>query len=298
MSLQRRGSGKRIWRGVLLFLAGLLLVSGAAMTPADAAQPIQMTRRIIRGARLYLTTVDLSDRDTYLAIGLTKGATQANNSRFSAGDESFRPLVHRQRAAVVASGTFFGLDSQKWVMGNMISGGRFLKYSPWENYGTTLGIGPGKRPEMVTARVDGKPKWQDHWFSLTAGPRLLRNSRIWIAPRSEGFADLRVFGSARRAAIGYTAGGRKLILVTFPGQVSLLKSAQIMRDLGCQEAMNLDGGGSLGLARKGKILVWPGRRLTNVLAFYDKRHPAPIGLRESWLRFSQGERPSIAQGKS
>jgi len=266
------------------------------MTPADAAQPIQMSRRVIRGARLYLTTVDLRDRDIYLAIGLAKGAAQANNSRFSAGDESFRPLVQRQRAAVVASGTFFGLDPKKWVMGNMVSGGRFLKYSSWENYGTTLGIGPGKQLEMVTARIDGQPKWQNHWFSLTAGPRLLRNGKVWLAPQSEGFADPRVFGSARRAAIGYTAGGRKLLLVTFPAQVSLLKSAQIMRDLGCQEAMNLDGGGSLGLARKGKILVWPTRRLTNVLAFYDKSHPAPTALKESWLRFSQGERPSIAQG--
>lgn len=297
-------SKRKKWRWLLLFLAGALLASSSTMvlpdsvSPASAAQSTTMTKRFSRGVRYYLTVIDMRDRDTYVSIGLPKGATQANSSRFSGGAESFRPLVYRQQAAVVVTGTFFGMDANKWVMGNMVSGGRFLKYSPWENYGTTLGIGPDKRLEMVTARVDGKPKWQNHWFSLTAGPRLLRNGKVWIAPRKEGFSDRSVFGAARRAAIGYTAGGRKLIMVTFPTKVSLQKEALILRDLGCKEALNLDGGSSLGLARSNKILVWPGRRLTNVIAFYDRSHPAPVALRESWQRFSQGDRPRIAQKKN
>ncbi len=257
-----------------------------------------MTRRFVRGTRIFLTTIDLGDRNTYLAMGLAKAATQANSARFSQGDESFRPLVNRQHAAVVASGTFFSLDAQKRVMGNMVSAARFLKYSPWENYGTTLGIGPNKQLEMVTARVEGKPEWQNHWFSLTAGPRLLKHGQVWLAPRSEGFTDPRVFGMARRAAIGYPAGGRKLIMVAFPAQVSLGKAAEVMRDLGCQEALNLDGGSSLGLARSGKILVWPTRRLTNVIAVYDGQHPASTALRQSWSRFVLGERPGQAQTKA
>lgn len=285
------GWQRNVLSRALLLLGGSLLVSSLTMTPASA-QPVQMTKRLVRGIRIYQTIVDLGDRNTYLSIGLPKGATQANSAQYSRGDESFRPLVNRQHAAVVASGTFFSLDAQKRVMGNMVSGGRFLKYSPWENYGTTLGMGPDKRLEMVTARIDGKPQWQNHWFSLTAGPRLLRNGKIAIAPRSEGFSDPRVFGSARRAAIGYTAEGRKLIMVTFAAPVSLTKAAQIMRDLGCKEALNLDGGSSLGLARTGKILLWPSRRLTNVIAVYDGQHPASSALRQSWSKFVLGERPA------
>ncbi|HEY9845047.1 MAG TPA: phosphodiester glycosidase family protein, partial [Candidatus Caenarcaniphilales bacterium] len=253
---------KLVW--FFLLLGGILFASSLATDSQAAPQSVQFTKRIVRGVRFYQTTIDLADPHTHVAIGLANRAQQANSSQASKGDESFRAFVGRQHASVVASGTFFSLDAQKRVMGNMVSGGRFLKYSPWENYGTTLGIGPDKRLEMVTARVDGKPAWRNHWFSLTAGPRLLRKGKISLAPRSEGFADPRVLGAARRAAIGYTAGGRKLILVTFISKVSLRKEAQIMRALGCTEALNLDGGSSLGLAKSGKMVVWPGRRLTNV----------------------------------
>jgi hypothetical protein len=37
--------------------------------------------------------------------------------------------------------------------GDMVSAGQFLKYSPWENYGTTLGIRSGNQPEMLTTRL-------------------------------------------------------------------------------------------------------------------------------------------------
>ncbi|WNZ46214.1 hypothetical protein Q2T42_30975 [Leptolyngbya boryana CZ1] len=49
------------------------------------------------------------------------------------------------------------MDEQKRVMGNMVAAGRFLKYSPWENYGTTLGLKRGNQLEMVTARTEGSP---------------------------------------------------------------------------------------------------------------------------------------------
>jgi hypothetical protein len=119
---------------------------------------------------------------------------------------------------------------------------------------------------------------------------LLRKGRIWLAPKLEGFKDPRVLGVASRAAIGFPAGGRKLILVTFLSNVSLRQEAQIMSAIGCSEALNLDGGSSLGLAKSGKIIVSPTRELTNVIAVYDRSHPAPIALRESWLRFSQQAR--------
>uniref|UniRef100_A0ACD5GMR8 Uncharacterized protein n=1 Tax=Desertifilum tharense IPPAS B-1220 TaxID=1781255 RepID=A0ACD5GMR8_9CYAN len=54
-------------------------------------------------------------------------------------------------------------------MGNLVAGGKILKYSRWENHGTTLGITANRELEMITAKVDGKPEWNQHWFSLTCG---------------------------------------------------------------------------------------------------------------------------------
>jgi hypothetical protein len=254
------------------------------------AKPLKMIARTILGVPLYLATIDLSDSETFISVGLANQANQANSARSTRGDESFVQFVRRHQAALTMSGTFFSMDAQKRVMGNMVSGGEFLKYSPWENYGTTLGVKSGNLLEMVTARTDGKPNWQDHWFSLTAGPRLLRKGQISVMPKQEGFTDRSVMGVAVRSAIGFTPNRKKLLHVTFVKPISLQQEAEIMQALGCWEAMNLDGGTSLALAKGNQILRGARRKLTNVIMVYDTKYPAPNGLKLSWKAFQNSER--------
>jgi Phosphodiester glycosidase len=310
---QNQETARRDQRDWLASLSGITVVAGALWALATLwapqstprrwpivvpvavpkAEPVSLSWRKIAGESLYVTTIDLNDPHTFLSVGLANQASQANSARRTQGDEGFVPLVRRHEAAITASGTFFSMDAQKRVMGNLVAGGKMLKYSPWENYGTTLGIQAGNRPELVTARVDGKPQWQRHWFSLTAGPRLLRQGKQWIHPQMEGFTDRGVMeGKALRSAIGYPQGSNRLLLVTFLSPVSLQKEAYIMQHLGCHEAMNLDGGTSLALAKGNKILHSAGRELTNVITVYDVDHPAPDALRQSWWQFQRG--PAVA----
>jgi hypothetical protein len=255
----------------------------------STAKPVPMGCRIIAGDRICITMIDLTDPEVFLDVGLAHNAKQANSSKATQGDEQFTRMVRRHRAAVTVNGTFFSMDQQKRVMGNLVSGGRFLKFSPWENYGTTLGLRTGNRPEMTTARVDGKPQWNQHWFSITAGPRLMRQGKIKIQPQAEGFSDRSMIeGAALRVAIGYPKSGRSLMLVTFLTPVTLHKEAKIMAALGNHEAMNLDGGTSVGLAKGNKILKPAGRELTNVITIYDQQYPAPKSLRDSWRTFQRG----------
>lgn len=281
---------RKLGRRSLFMLTGALLAQGLALPQAATANAVQVRRSTINGIPLYQTSIDLENPNTFVAVGLANNRTLGNHSG-PGTDESFTQMVSRYHAAIVANGTFFSMDSQRRLMGNIVSAGRFLRYRPWENYGTTLGLRAGNRPELVTARIDGRPEWEQHWFSLTGGPRLLRNGRVWLAPRSEGFTDPSVMGVATRAAIGFPASGSKLILVTFLAPISLEREAHAMRALGCSEAMNLDGGSSTALASSSRILVSPRRRLTNVMVVYDAAHPAPTFLRESWGRFQQGDRP-------
>jgi hypothetical protein len=60
--------------------------------------------------------------------------------------------------------------------------------------------------------------------------------------------------------------------------------------LGCWEAMNLDGGTSLALAKGNKILHGARRKLTNVITVYDVKNPAPQDLRLSWKAFQNTDR--------
>ncbi|MEG3848042.1 phosphodiester glycosidase family protein [Microcoleus sp. herbarium19] len=259
---------------------------------ANQTKPVQVSIQTLAGASFYLTAIDLADPEHYITIGLANNAILANNSQATGGDEPFANMVARYGAAVVANGTFFGKDEQKAVLGNMVAAGKFLKYSRWENYGTTLAIKAGNQLEMVTARTEGKPDWSQHWFSLTCGPRLVKGGKVWLSPLSEGFKDASVLGVGSRSAIGFPASRDKLFLVTFIDSLSLEAEAKVMLAIGCLEAMNLDGGDSVGLAHQGQILLPPGRNLTNVLVVYDRQYPAPTELKQSWERFQKGDRPT------
>jgi exopolysaccharide biosynthesis protein len=123
-------------------------------TPKRVA-PVQVIPKTLAGVSFYQTIIDFTDPETFITIGLANNAAQANSATVSNGDEPFEKLVARYQAAVVANGTFFSKDAQKRVMGNMVAAGQFLRYSRWENYGTTLGIRAGNQLEMITARAEG-----------------------------------------------------------------------------------------------------------------------------------------------
>jgi exopolysaccharide biosynthesis protein len=282
----------KISRRSFLFLGGATLAQGLTLILPSYAQTVQVNKSQINGIPFYQTIVDLRDPKTFITMGLAKNAAFANTIQKTSGDEEFSKLVARYKAAVVANGTFFAKNPQKTVMGNMVAGGNFVKYSRWENFGTTLGLGVGNKPEMVTARIDGKPEWNKHWFSLTCGPRLLRQGEIRLNPRIEGFKDPAVLGNSARTAIGFTKDGTKLILANFEINLSLQQEAEAMKAIGCYEAMNLDGGASRALANKTNIIVPAGRPLTNVIVIYDVTNPAPTALQQAWLKFQQGERPA------
>ena len=286
----------KMCRRSFLLMGGAALAQGLTLALPAKAQPVQIKKGKVNGISFYQTIVDLTDPKTFISIGLANNAAFANTIQKTTGDEEFNKLVARHRAAVIANGTFFAKNAQKTVMGNMVAEGRFLKYSQWENFGTTLGLRVGNQPEMVTARVDGKPQWNQHWFSITCGPRLLRQGEIWLNPEIEGFKDPAVLGTGARTAIGFSADGKKLFLVNFDIVLTLQQEAQVMKAIGCYEAMNLDGGASKALAANGKILVPAGRPLTNVIVVYDANNPAPTNLQQAWVRFQKGDRPLVPRG--
>ena len=99
------------------------------------------------------------------------------------------------------------------------------------------------------------------WKMQTAvggGPVLLQNGEIKITNNEERkFAGKAIDNHEPRTAIGYTKDNKLVILVcegrskTAAG-LTLTQLAQILKDLGCAEALNLDGGGSSCMLINGK----------------------------------------------
>lgn len=105
------------------------------------------------------------------------------------------------------------------------------------------------------------------WKMQTAvggGPVLLQNGNIQITNNEEiKFAGKAINDKHPRSAMGYTANGQLIFLAIegrFPGKAegaTLTQLAKMLKDIGCTEALNLDGGGSSCLLINGKETIQP-----------------------------------------
>jgi hypothetical protein len=126
---------------------------------------------------------------------------------------------------------------------------------------------PLKGKPMNRDLVSDKNLKSGKWRMQTAvggGPVLLQNGEIRITNNEElKFAGKAIDDKHPRTAMGYTKDNKIIILVVqgrFPGiaeGASLPQLAHIFKDLGCVEALNLDGGGSSCLLVNGKETIKP-----------------------------------------
>jgi exopolysaccharide biosynthesis protein len=58
------------------------------------------------------------------------------------------------------------------------------------------------------------------------------------------------------------------MVIVSTSSASVQQMRELMLQLGCVDAVNLDGGGSTALAYQGKILRSPGRQLTTTLQIF------------------------------
>jgi len=105
--------------------------------------------------------------------------------------------------------------------------------------------------------------WNTLDYATGAGPALIIDGKITIDYEKEGFVEKKITEfSSGRSAIGYTADD-ELIFITTTATINEL--AEIMKNLGCIEAMNLDGGASSGLYHEGQYIRKPGRDISNII---------------------------------
>ncbi len=105
-------------------------------------------------------------------------------------------------------------------------------------------------------------KYWDVHEALHAGPVLIKDSEIRVSIEEEVFFNSPVASIQPRSAVGYTKDDY-LILIVIDGRqinsrgVYLEELAIIMKNLGCIDALNLDGGGSSVLLIKEELMNRP-----------------------------------------
>tara|TARA_A100001011_G_scaffold398338_1_gene502394 strand:+ start:860 stop:1774 length:915 start_codon:yes stop_codon:yes gene_type:complete len=116
----------------------------------------------------------------------------------------------------------------------------------------------------------GKPASVNYSFSefwdvkeaVHAGPVLISNGRIKVSTEQEVFFNTPVDGVQPRSAIGYKKNGDVIMMVVDGRQVDsrgvyLKELAMLLSQFDCEEAVNLDGGGSSSLVVNGKLINKP-----------------------------------------
>jgi hypothetical protein len=126
-----------------------------------------------------------------------------------------------------------------------------------------LAKGKKKDPSISDLNTLQHWKWWKMETAIGGGPVLIQDKKIRITNKEEQMFAGGEKDRHPRTAMGYTKDRKLIILVVqgrFPGVaegVTLAEEAQILLDLGCVEALNLDGGGSSCMLINGKQTIKP-----------------------------------------
>lgn len=108
--------------------------------------------------------------------------------------------------------------------------------------------------------IKTNPNWEGVNHIISGGPYLIKNNEVYVDMTAQKLAS--IGGRNPRTAIGYTKENH-LIMLTVDGRegssigLTLVELANLMKEFGCVNAMNLDGGGSTVMYIKGQVVNRP-----------------------------------------
>lgn len=159
--------------------------------------------------------------------------------------------------------------SPKYGAQLVVSNGKILDYTTNNAVIPQNGfviVGPKKKLDTIAnarkleLNLKINPEWNDVNHIISGGPYLVKNNEIFVDMTAQKLAS--IGGRNPRTAIGYTKDNH-LIMLTADGRegasigLTLMELAQLMKEFGCINAMNLDGGGSTVMYIQGQIVNKP-----------------------------------------
>lgn len=138
-------------------------------------------------------------------------------------------------------------------------------------------LGTIKVGDKVKLEIGTNPEWKNVKHIISGGPYLVKDGEVFVDMTAEKLGA--IGGKNPRSAIGYTKDGT-LIMVAVDGRegssvgMTLMQLASFMKSIGCEGAINLDGGGSTVMYVNGKIVNNPQQKggipLSNALVLSKK----------------------------
>jgi|GEM_PF-2579255 len=126
--------------------------------------------------------------------------------------------------------------------------------------GSEKQLGKLKVNDEVKIKFSTSPDWSGIKHAVSGGPYLVKEGKIFIDVNDQKLGS--IGGRNPRTAVGYTQDN-KFIMITVDGRqkgsigATLGELAEIMKKLGCVNAMNLDGGSSTQMVVQNRIVNHP-----------------------------------------
>ncbi|MBC7847064.1 MAG: phosphodiester glycosidase family protein [Flavobacterium sp.] len=293
-----------------LLLLNVLVVSAQNITWTNISSNYNMPNgvKVYSGEdasiplKLKYLDVDLNNTDLELTPVLSKTPTNAKNwannlgaiavmnGGYFGGSNSYSAIINNTvEAKNVASLTrkkinypvtrgFFGLNSDGTMAVNWIYHFGNAKTDIY-SYATPTPNSDGNSAATPT-KAEGI-QWTNLAKGMGAGPVLIKNENIVNTYTEEVFwgSGVSNIDLEPRSSIGYTNNKHVILLVVDGRQegvsagVSLPQLASILKNLGCIDALNCDGGGSSQLATPNAFINTPSesyRSIPSVWAIYKK----------------------------
>jgi exopolysaccharide biosynthesis protein len=250
------------------------------MTVAHPTALEPITIRTATAAKVKVRVVEIRLDDPRVRIGVQVA------KRFPGGDEEFGSMVSRSKPELAINGAYFSKESLLPI-GDIVMDGKVAYQGMM---GTALAI--TEKNEAVIRRVtmSRHEDWRPYRTVMACGPLLVMNGRVDVMPSVEGFRDPHIMATTRRMGVGIKDKTKLLIVTTLQG-VSFQQWANVMQALGCSDAMNLDAGASLAMYYKGKTLIRPSRRLTNLLTVHLDPSKLLPNLEDPLIKPAEGAKP-------
>ena len=200
----------------------------------------------------------------YVKIDIRSGRYRVSPAVRVKDCEEFSGMMSRLRPYAAINGTFFDTDYKP--QGDLVANGKVLCRGHHHQ-----GIGFTKSGKILffVRKPNSRINWRGCESGISAGPSLVRNGKLAINVKKDGFSSKAATIKANRSAIGATKDG-KLIMCVVSEPITLGMMGYLMIELGAKDAINLDGGGSCGLYKDGRCIVEPTSPVSNVLAVYRR----------------------------
>ncbi|MGB3492374.1 MAG: phosphodiester glycosidase family protein [Elainellaceae cyanobacterium] len=213
-------------------------------------------------------TVTLDSGQFFPSLHLNSGYVQAGLSRYTpAWGASYTPLTDYETLITVQNDRVTSKQLIESAGSSSISiprDGYVLSARSYRTAADAMPIGSGLQPDSVSV----PPIFEQYSHVMGAGPLLIQNGQIVLNAEGEGFSSAFARQGAARSAIAKMQSGN-IVMLTVTRRVNgsgptLAELAQILKQMGATDALNLDGGNSASLFLGGQLINRPASSVARV----------------------------------